>query len=87
MPVIYRMIYESKTIIGGSCHKYNFCRDKRVFFATKDEKNMLVTTKLCLSQQKLLSRKKKILVVAPASDTKRNLFRCFCYLLHGVLIT
>ena len=50
MPVIYRMIYESKTAIGGSCQKYTFCRNKRVFVATKDDKNMLVTTKLCLSQ-------------------------------------
>ena len=46
-------------IIGGSCHKYNFCRDKNVFVTTKPvfccDKNMhdkivFVATK-CLSQQ------------------------------------
>ena len=31
-----------KIIIGGSCHKYQFCRDKR-----------FVVTKLCLSRQTL----------------------------------
>ena len=43
------------SIIGGSCHKYNFCHDKR-FVATKHifwcNKSMLVATKY-LSQQKL----------------------------------
>ena len=36
-------------IIGGSCHKYNFCRDKHVFVATKHvfshDKSMLAATK------------------------------------------
>ena len=48
------MIYESKTIIGGSCHKYNFCRDKRVFVATKKrqkyachDKTVLVAANSC----------------------------------------
>ena len=43
------------TIIGGSCHKYNFCRDKtrplsRQKYACRDKR--FVATKLCLSRQK-----------------------------------
>ena len=38
----------SLPIIGGSCHKYHFCRDKRLFVATKDvfcrDKSKLVAT-------------------------------------------
>ena len=46
----------TKAITGGSCHKYHFCRDKS-FVVTNTghvfchNKNMLVATKLCLSQQ------------------------------------
>ena len=39
-------------IIGGSCHKYHFCRDKSVFFAR--------STYLCLSRQNY----RKIMFVA-----------------------
>ena len=43
------------TIIGGSCHKYHFCREKHVSVATKHlfcrDKSMLVATNL-LSRQK-----------------------------------
>ena len=39
-----------QTIIGGSCHKYDFCRDKHVFVATKDvfcrDKSMIVATNI-----------------------------------------
>ena len=45
------------TIIGESCHKYRFCRNKHVFIATNmfvvtkrvfcHNKNMLVTTNIC----------------------------------------
>ena len=43
------------TIIGGSCHKYHFCRDKtrplsRQKYACRDKR--FVATKLCLSRQK-----------------------------------
>ena len=37
-------------IIGESCHKYHFCRDKRVFVR---QKTSFVTTKICMSRQKL----------------------------------
>ena len=42
-------------IIGGSCHKHSFCRDKNhVFVATKHifyrDKSMLLTTKLLTGQ-------------------------------------
>ena len=53
-------------IIGGSCYKYHFCRDKKhVFVASKHvfcrDKSVLVATKLCcdkifLSRQKLYLR-------------------------------
>ena len=49
-------------MIGGSCHKYNFCRDKsfvaikHVFAATNTcllrQNTSFVATKLCLSRQK-----------------------------------
>ena len=43
-------------IIGGSCHKYNFCHDKRRLlsrqkYACRDK--MFVATNTCLSRQKL----------------------------------
>ena len=42
----------SLSVIGGSCHKYNFCCDnKHMFVVTKHvfchDKSMLVVTKLC----------------------------------------
>ena len=49
-------------IIGGSCHKYNFCRHKH--YACSDK--TFVPTKLCLSRQnifvatKLLSRQTRV---------------------------
>ena len=53
------------TIIGESCHKYHFCRDKRVFVATKNvfchDKNMHVATKT-------------ILVAATAKDSQQVLW-------------
>ena len=64
------------TIIGGSCHKHDFCHDK-MFVATKhvfcSDKSMLVATKR-LSQQTYFCRNKTfvttkiILVAAPAND-------------------
>ena len=42
-------------IVGRSCHKHNFCRDKYVFCRDKHvfcrDKNMLVAKKVCLSRQ------------------------------------
>ena len=61
-------LQKSFGIIGRSCHKYHFCRDKRAF----------VTTKVCLLRQQQNCRNKHIymfvttkmmLVAAPASDT------------------
>ena len=37
--------------IGGNCHKYNFCHDKRVIVVTK-HRSMLVVTNIILSRQK-----------------------------------
>ena len=49
-------VAELPDIIGGSCHKYHFCRDKHVFFATKHVFFcfflFFVATKVCLPQQK-----------------------------------
>ena len=45
-------------MIGGSCHKYNFCRDKDVFVAT----NMCLSRQtlwVVLRQTRLLSRQKR----------------------------
>ena len=70
----------SNYIIGGNCHKYNFCRDKHLFVATKHVfcsdkfcrgKHAFVLTSFCLD--KLLSRQtfvatKMVLVAAPAKD-------------------
>ena len=53
------MIFFERTenIIGGSCHKYHFCRDKYVFVATKHvfcrDKSMLVATKLLSPQTRV----------------------------------
>ena len=53
------MIFFERTenIIGGSCHKYHFCRDKYVFAATKHvfcrDKSMLVATKLLSPQTRV----------------------------------
>ena len=41
-------------IIGGSCHKYHFCRDKQVFVKTKHifcRNKSFVATIICLSRQ------------------------------------
>ena len=50
-----------KPIIGGSCHKYNFCRDKHVLVATKQvfcrDKSMLAATKR-LPRKKYVCRDK-----------------------------
>ena len=32
---VRRMPQRERSMIGGSCHKYHFCRDKYVFVATK----------------------------------------------------
>ena len=84
-------------IMGGSCHKYHFCRDKHVFVTTKhvfcrDKKyacrdKTFVPTKLCLSRQifdkHLFVATKTILVAAPANDT-RGRRRCpSCSWAHG----
>ena len=42
-------------IIGGSCHKYNFCRDKHVFVR---QNTSFVATKVCLSRQTYFCRDK-----------------------------
>ena len=39
------------TTIGGSCHKYEFCRDKHILVAKKNA--CFVATKVCLSRQNL----------------------------------
>ena len=45
-------VFIGKVIIGGSCHKYHFCRDK-CFVATNTrfsrENTPFVATKVCLS--------------------------------------
>ena len=83
MPVLFQHMQDiSHCIIGGSCHKYNFCRNKHLFVATII---VFVATKTNLSQQKYVCRNKKdmfcydkhicfvvtkmILVAAPANDT------------------
>ena len=38
-----------ETVIGGSCYKYNFCRDKKHVFS--HDKSMLVATNIFLSRQ------------------------------------
>ena len=47
-----------RSIIGGSCHKHHFCRDKHGFALTKHafcrDESMFVTTKVCLSQERFL---------------------------------
>ena len=63
-----------RTIIGGSCHKYHFCRDKSMLAATKiyfSRQIFLVTN--VLSRQEYISRDKRqvtkmILVAAPANN-------------------
>ena len=68
--------YRPVTIIGGSCHKYHFCRDKRpVCRVCRDKKKRLllrqkyacrdrifVATSIFLSRQKTLYRDKHVLV-------------------------
>ena len=46
------LLYLHMAIIGGSCHKYNFCCDKHVFCC---DKSMLVVTKKYSVVRKLLS--------------------------------
>ena len=43
-----------KSIIGGSCHKYHFCRNKIIFVAAGKKKKIrrFVATNTCLSRQK-----------------------------------
>ena len=56
-----------KTIVGGSCHNYHFCRDKHVLVGTKHvfcrDKSMLVATNVILSRQRVC-RGKPTTVVA-----------------------
>ena len=37
------------SIIGGSCNKYHFCRDKHVFCRDKSMLDVFVATKLCVA--------------------------------------
>ena len=48
-------------IIDGSCHKYNFCRDKHIFGSISRDKHNFVATDICLSRQKYASRDKTFL--------------------------
>ena len=54
LTLYHHWISKLQYINGGSCHKYNFCRDKQVFVTTKHvfchDKCMLVMTKV-LSRQ------------------------------------
>ena len=50
------------SITGGSCHKYEFCRDKS-FDVFCCDKSMLVAKKLCLSQQAYFCHDKKTKLV------------------------
>ena len=65
-------------IIGGSCYKYNFCRDKGFVFC-RDE-SIFVATKIYLSRQKYVCRDKtfvttSILLSDKHVNTKRLLSR------------
>ena len=60
-------------LFSGSCHKYNFCRDKtclllRQKYACRDKR--FVTTKLGLSWQKYASHDKSMLVVTTVCGNK-----------------
>ena len=44
------MILVAAPAIGGSCRKYNFCRDKHTFVATKDVFCNIVATKLSVDK-------------------------------------
>ena len=52
-------------VIRGSCHKHQFCRDKDVF----DKHIFVAITTVFVATNTCLSRQKRILVAAPASDT------------------
>ena len=65
-------------IVGGSCHKYNFCRDKSVVatnMCLSRQNPSFVATNIILSRQAYFCRDKHmfvatkmILVAAPAND-------------------
>ena len=58
--------FELVCISGWTSHKYDFCRDKTSFVATKlclpRKKTRLAATKLCLSRQMFVCRDKNIFV-------------------------
>ena len=55
-------------VIGGSCHKYHFCRDKHVFFATNTWQIFVATKYFCQDRRRTFVATKMILVPAPAND-------------------
>ena len=53
-----------KTIIGGSCHKYHFCREKKI-----------VATNTCLSRQRPVSRDKHVFVATKVCSSRQKFSR------------
>lgn len=51
IPSHTRTLSRLKCIAGGSCHKYNFCRDKKVFVATKQVSSPQKYANIILSRQ------------------------------------
>ena len=54
------------TVIGGSCHKYRFCRDKSMLVLSRQKYACFVATKVCL-----FCRDKSMLVLS------RQKYACF----------
>ena len=66
------------SVIGWSCHKYSFCRNKHVF---GPDKSMLVTTKL-LSRKTCFCRDKHVFVATIKCLSRQYYVCCDKYLLR-----
>ena len=80
----YCTVEKKKAIIGGSCHKYHFCRDKgfvpQIFVATNTclsrqaylccDKRRVLSRQIHVCRDKSFDATKIILVAAPANDKK-----------------
>ena len=74
------LIRRTRTLIGGSCHKYNFCRDKHKTRLLSRQKyacrGNFVATKVLSRQARVLSR--KTCFVAKNTCLSRQKYAC-CY--------
>ena len=71
-------------IIGGSCHKYHFCRDKHV---SCRDKSMLVATKLLSPQAYFCRDKRRVLWTGICHDKTFVATKYFCCDKHTFVAT